>query len=86
MDDEEYEVGNEAPIVIDCGSFMTKAGFGGIDTASCVFRSVVGHDKSWSKGSFVATGTTMRDRGLYAGTAATIKRQILKLNYPIENS
>ena len=35
MDDEEYEVGNEAPIVIDCGSFMTKAGFRGRDSPSC---------------------------------------------------
>jgi actin-related protein len=86
MDDEEYEVGNEAQIVIDCGSFMTKAGFRGRDCPSCVFRSAVGHDKSWTKGSFVATGNTMRDRGLYVGTEAMIKRQILKLNYPIQNS
>ena len=68
-----------APLVIDNGSGMVKAGIGGEDTPRVVFSSIVGRPKYQS----VMAG--MGNKRCYIGDEAHATAGVLILKYPIEH-
>jgi len=66
-------------LVIDNGSGMVKAGFGGDDAPRSVFPSVMG--KPRYHGAMVG----MSNKEFYVGDEAMAKRGILSISYPIEH-
>jgi len=67
------------PLVIDNGSGMVKAGFGGDDAPRSVFPSICGRPK------YRGTMIGMANKDLYIGDEAMAKRGVLHLEYPIEH-
>ena len=79
------EVGNmhsalNQPIVIDNGTGVIKAGFGGSDKPKCVFSSYVGCPKH---PRIMVQSSVQGD--LFVGTEAAEHRGIMKLIYPMEH-
>ena len=67
------------PLVVDNGSGMVKAGFGGDDAPRAVFPSIVGRPK------YHAAMVGMGNKECHIGDEATAKRGVLSLKYPIEH-
>ena len=66
-------------VVIDNGSYMSKAGFAGQDNATYEFHSTVGIHR-YFKNRFEVE----RFRSSYVGDEAHRRRSVLTLSYPIE--
>ena len=67
------------PLVVDNGSGMVKAGFGGDDAPRSVFPSIVGRPK------YAGAMVGMSNKKLFIGDEAMAKRGVLGLKYPIEH-
>eukprot|EP01084_Bolivina_argentea_P227624 384433_1 len=70
---------DDKPVVIDNGSGLIKAGFGGDDSPTAVFPSVVGRPRH--KGVMVG----MNQVDAFVGEECIAKRGILSQKYPIEH-
>ncbi|XP_038060660.1 actin-85C-like [Patiria miniata] len=77
MDDEEF-----TSVVIDSGSGIFKAGFGGELAPEAVFPTVVG--RPLYSDSSQAEDAKQQDTDCFIGDQAQQKREILSLRYPIE--
>ncbi|EFC49757.1 hypothetical protein NAEGRDRAFT_30071 [Naegleria gruberi] len=67
------------PVIIDIGSGVSKAGFGGDDAPRCVLPSIIGKPKQNSKLS-----SLLGQRSVFVGDEAQSKRGLLDLSNPIE--
>lgn len=66
-------------IVIDAGSYLCKAGFGGEDTPKVTFPAVVGRPR------FSGFGPSSQRQEVYVGEEALMKRGVLSLTHPVEH-
>ncbi len=69
---------NYSTIIIDAGSGLTKAGFGGEDGPRNIFNSLVGVPKMLG----LMVGMEQRER--YVGDDAILKLEIMNFNSPIQ--
>eukprot|EP00831_Metopus_contortus_P085169 TRINITY_DN983_c0_g1_i15.p1 TRINITY_DN983_c0_g1~~TRINITY_DN983_c0_g1_i15.p1 ORF type:complete len:210 (-),score=47.11 TRINITY_DN983_c0_g1_i15:697-1326(-) len=67
------------PIILDCGSGMTKVGLGGETNPRAVFPTLVGKPRTTSGMPMMAGKVE------YIGDEAMAKKGVLKLDFPIEN-
>jgi actin len=74
MSDDKFN--KDQAIVIDNGSGMIKAGFSESDTPISVFQTVIGRPKE--KDSNL-------EKDYYVGEEILIKKEYLKLKYPLEH-
>lgn len=78
--DDSSSVDEETPpLVLDNGSGLMKAGFGGDDAPRCVFPALIGSPKQ----ELSMLGLAKKD--YYVGDEAVSKRGICKLSYPISH-
>jgi len=76
--EEEEEL---APVVIDIGSGLCKAGLAGEDAPRCVFPSIVGRPPANVVSVMIGAG----QRDSYIGEEAVKRRGVLTLAYPLEH-
>ncbi len=69
---------NYSTIIVDIGSGLIKAGFGGEDGPRCIFNSIVGVPKMLG----LMVGMEQRER--YVGDEAIAKLEIMNFNAPIQ--
>ena len=72
----------QRPIVIDNGSGVVKAGYGGDDHPSSVFATIIAKPKSKA---IMVGGKSGGDDEYFIGDEAQQKRGICIVNYPIEH-
>ena len=65
-------------LIIDNGSYMTKAGFGGDEAPRTVFPTIVGRKQFYVK-------SMPNEKDAYVGDEASAKSGVLKINNPIEH-
>jgi len=68
------------PLVIDNGSGVVKAGYGGDEQPNCVFPSIIAYPKQ--KGIIVGGGN---DKDFFVGDEAQQKRGVCVVKYPISH-
>jgi len=66
-------------IVVDCGSSMCRAGFGGDDAPKVSFPSIVG--RPFFQGAMVGIG----QKAAYVGDEALSKQSFLAMKHPVEH-
>lgn len=74
-----YSNDDVAPIVIDNGSGMVKAGFAGEDAPRAVFPAIIGRAR------YTQVMAGMSQKECYVGDEALAKKGILSIQYPIEH-
>lgn len=77
------EGGEQKPIVIDNGSGVVKAGYGGDDHPCSVFASIIAKPKN--KGIMIGVGDAKDGEVFFIGDEAHQKRGVCIVEYPIEH-
>lgn len=75
MSNEKQEI---QPVVIDNGSSSCKIGFAGDDEPKSVFPTLIGKPKNDQL-------LCLKQKPEYIGYDAFLRRDVLTLNYPVEN-
>jgi actin-related protein len=70
-------VEDKTAVVIDCGSGMVKAGFGGDDAPRSVFQTIVGRHPAHG------TNVGLVQKEVYVGSEALHLKCVLNMSHPI---